>query len=71
MVRSALRRLPTTPVVSGGYERALVPLLLVLAFGGTIRGAFTGVLIPPCLAIKTIEDRSDRFFSRGMAGGDV
>ena len=71
MVQSALRGLPTTPAVSGGYERALVPLLFVLLFGGTVGGAFASVLVPPRLAIEVIEDRSDRFFARGMVGGDV
>ena len=71
MVRSALRGLLTTPVVSGGHERALAPLLLVVLFGGTIGCTFTGVLVSPHLAIEAIEDCSDRFFTRGMAGGDV
>ena len=70
MVRSALRGLSTTPLFSGGHERALALLLLVL-FGGTIGGTFTGVLVSPHLAIEAIEDCSDRFFTRGMAGGDV
>ena len=71
MVRSALRGLLTTPTVSGGHERALTLLLLVLPFGGTIGGTFVGVVVPLCLAVETIKDRSDSFFSRGMAGGDV
>ena len=71
MVQSALRGLPTTPAVSGGYERALTPLLLVILFGRTIGGTFIGVLVPPRIDIEVIEDRSDRFFARGMAGGDV
>ena len=71
MVQCALHRLPTTPAVSGGHERALASLLLVLLFGRTVGGAFASVLILPCLAVEAIEDRSDRFFARGMAGGDV
>jgi len=71
VVRSALRGLSTTPTVSGGHERALALLLLVLLFGGTVGGAFANVLVPPCLAIEAIEDRSDRFFARGVAGGNV
>ena len=75
MVRSALYRLPTTPMISSGHKRTLTSLLLVLPFGRTIGGAFigalVGALVSPCLAIETIEDRSDRLFSRGMAGGDV
>ena len=58
-------------MVSGGHKRALTPLLLVLFFGRTVGGAFASVLVPPCLAIEAIKDRSDRFFARGMAGGDV
>ena len=71
MVQSALHGLPTTLSVSGGHERALMSLLFVLLFGGTIGGTFTDVLIPPRLAIETIEDCSDRFFARGMASGNV
>ena len=70
MVQSALRRLPTTPTVSGSHYRALTPLLFLL-LSGTIGGAFTGVLVPPRLAFEAVEDRSDRIFARGMAGGDV
>ena len=71
MVWSALHGLPTTPMVSGGHERALAPLLLVLLFGRTVGGAFASILVSPCLAIEAIEDRSDRFFAQGVAGGDV
>ena len=63
MVRSALRQLLTTLAVSSGHERVLTPLLLVLPFGGTIGGAFASALVPPYLALETIEDRSDRLFS--------
>ena len=71
MVQSALHGLLTTLAVSNGHERALTPLLLVLLFGGMIGCAFTGILILPCLAIEAIKDCSDRFFVRGVAGGDV
>ena len=71
MVWSALRGLPTTPLVSGGHERALMPLLLVFLFGRAIRGAFAGILISPHLAIEAIKDGSNCFFARGVAGGDV
>ena len=71
MVWSALYGLPINPSINSGYERAIVPLLLVLIFGRTIGGAFTGVLVSPHLAIEVIEDGSDFFFTRGMAGGDV
>ena len=70
MVQSALYGLLTTPAVSGGHERALAPLL-VLLLGGTIGGAFTGVLVLPCLAFEVVKDRSNHFFARGMTGGDV
>ena len=63
MVWSALRGLLATLVVSSGHERVLAPLLLVLPFGRMIRGAFAGTLIPPCLALEEIKDRSDRLFS--------
>ena len=59
------------PYGYSGHERALVPLLLVLLFGGTVGGTFASVLVPPRLAIEAIEDRSDYFFTRGVAGGDV
>ena len=71
MIQSALRRLLTTPTVSGGHERALAPLFLVLLFGRTVGGAFASVLVPRRLAIEVIKDCSDRFFTRSMAGGDV
>ena len=58
-------------MVSGGHDRALAPLLLVLLFGGMVGGAFTSVLVMPRHAIEVIEDRFDHFFARGMAGGDV
>ena len=70
MVWGALHGLPTTPTVSGGHERALVPLLFLL-LGRTIGGSFAGVLVLPRLALEAVKDRSDRFFARGMAGGDV
>ena len=36
-----------------------------------VGGAFTGALVPLCLALETVEDRSDCLLARGMAGGDV
>jgi len=65
VVWGALCGLSTTPA-----ERALAPLLFLL-LGGTIGGAFVGVLIPPCLAFEAVEDCSDRFFARGVTGDDV
>ena len=56
MVRGTLGGLLTPFAVSGGHERALMPLL-VLLFVGTVGGAFAGVLILLCLAFE--------------AGGDV
>ena len=70
MVRNALHGLSTTLLVGGGHERALAPLLFLL-LSGMIGGAFTGVLILPRLAFEAVEDRSDRIFARGVAGGDV
>jgi len=63
VVRSALHGLLTTLAVSSSHEWVLAPLLLVFPFGGTIGGAFVGTLVPPCLALEVIEDRSDRLFS--------
>ena len=56
--------------ISGGHERALVPLL-ALPLAGTVGGAIAGVLVPLRLALEAVEDRFDRFFTRGVAGGDV
>ena len=63
VVWSALRGLPATLAVGSGHERVVAPLLLILSFGGTVRGAFAGALVPPCLAIGTVEDRSDCLLS--------
>ena len=45
--------------------------LLVLLLDGTIGGAFTGVLVPLCLAFEAFKNRPDRLLARGVAGGDV
>ena len=45
--------------------------LLVLLLAGTVGGAFVDVLVPLCLAIEAVKDRSDRLLTQGMAGGDV
>ena len=71
VVWSALHRLPTTLAVSSGHERVLTPLLLILPFGRTTRGAFVNTLVPPCLALEAVEDRSDHLLAQGMANGDV
>ena len=63
VIRSALRGLPTTLAVGSSHERVIAPLLLILSLGRTIGGAFAGTLVPPCLALEVIEDRSDRLFS--------
>ena len=60
VVRSTLRGLSTTFAVSSGHEQVLALLLLILPFGGTIRGAFASTLVLPCLALEAIKDRSDR-----------
>ena len=49
---------------------ALAPLFVLLLVG-TVGGAFVGVLIPFCLALEAVEDRSDRLLAQGVAGGDV
>ena len=33
--------------------------------------AFVSVLIPLCLALKAVKDRSDHLLARGVAGGDI
>ena len=70
VVRGTLGGLPTPLAVGSGHERALA-LLLVLLHVGAVGGAFAGVLIPLCLALGAVEDRSDRLLAQGMAGGDV
>ena len=70
VVRGALVGLLTPLAVGGSHERALVPLL-VLLLARTVGGAFIGILVPLCLALEVIEDRSDCLLARDMAGGDV
>ena len=70
VVRGTLSRLPTPLAVDGGHERALAPLL-VLLLAGTIGGAFTGILVPLCLAFEVVKNCFDSLFARGIAGGDV
>ena len=70
VVRSALHRLPTTPTVCDGHERALA-LLLALLLNGMIGGVFAGILVLSRLTFEVIKDCSNYFFARGMAGGDV
>ena len=57
-------------MVGSDHERALVPLL-VLLLTGTVGGTFAGVLIPLCLALEVVKDRSNHLLTRGMDGGDV
>ena len=45
--------------------------LLVLLLIGAVGGTFAGVLVPLCLALEAVEDRSDRLLARGVVGGDV
>ena len=45
--------------------------LLVLLLDGTIGGAFTGVLVPLCLAFEAVKNRPNRLLAWGVAGGDV
>ena len=70
VVQGTLSRLLTPLVVGGGHERALA-LLLVLLLARIVGGAFVGVLVPLCLALEWVKDRSDRILARGMAGGNV
>ena len=71
VVWSAFRGLPATFAVGSGHERVVAPLLLIFLFGGTVGGAFAGVLVPPHLSVGAIKDGADCLFSRGMTGGDV
>ena len=68
--RGTLDGLLTPLAVDSGHERALASLLVLLLIG-TVGGAFADVLVPLCLALEAVEDCSDRFFARGVAGGDV
>ena len=70
VVRGTLGGLSTPVVVGGGHERALA-LLLVLLVVGVVGGAFTGVLVPLCLALRAVKNCPDHLLARGMAGGDV
>ena len=70
VVRGTLGGLLTPLAVDSGHERALTPLL-VLLLDGTVGDAFTGVLVPLCLAFEAVKDRSDLLLTRGMASGDV
>ena len=63
-------KLNTRGVTGGGHERALT-LLLVLLLAGIVRGTFAGVLVPLCLALEAVEDRSDRLLAQGVASGNV
>ena len=62
VVRGTLSGLSAPLAAGDGHEQVLTPLL-VLLLDGTIRGAFVDVLVPLCLALKAVEDRSDRFFA--------
>ena len=69
VVQGTLDGLPTPFAVDGGHERALAPLLVLLV--GAVGGAFTGVLVLLCLALRAVENRPDRLLARGMADDDV
>jgi ethanolamine transporter EutH len=71
VVQGALSRRLLALVLSSGHERASRPWLVLLLLSGAVRGAFVGVLVPLGLAMGAVEDRSDRFLARGVAGGDV
>ena len=63
VVQSALRGLLATLAISSGHERVVAPFLVILSFGGTVGGAFVGALVPPRLAVRMVEDCSDRLLS--------
>ena len=54
-----------------GHEGGLAPLLALLLLLLAVGGAFVGVLLSLRLAFGTIEDRSNRLFTRSVASGDV
>ena len=54
------RRLATFPLGSG-HQRA--PMLLLDLLVRTVRGALTGVLIPPRFTFGAIKNRSDRLLA--------
>ena len=56
--------------LGGGYEQAPVPFPILL-FIRTVGGAFVGVLVPLRLASVAIENCSNRFLARSMAGRNV
>ena len=70
MVWGTLGGLLIPLVVGSSHEQALTPRLVLLLVG-MVGGAFAGVLVPLCLALETVEDRSDCLHARGVAGGDV
>ena len=45
--------------------------LLVLLLTRMVGGTFADILVPLCLALEAVEDRSNRLLARGMVGGDV
>ena len=57
-------------MVGSGHERALAPLLILLLVGA-LAGAFASVLVLLRLALGTVENRSNRLLTRGMASGNV
>ena len=62
VVRGTLCGLLTPLAVNDGHERALV-LLLVFLLVGMVGGTFASVLVPFCLALEAVEDRSDRLLA--------
>ena len=55
-------------MVWGTLGGLLTPLRSAAA---TVGGTFAGILVPLCLSLKAVEDRSDRLLTRGMTSGDV
>ena len=45
--------------------------LLVLLVVRAVRGAFTGILVPLCLALGAVKNCPDRLLALGVADGDV
>ena len=70
VVQGTLSGLLTPLAVDDGHELVLTPLLVLLLVG-TVGGAFASILVPFCLALEVVEDRSDRLLARGIVGGDV
>jgi hypothetical protein len=51
--------------LGSGHERVITPLLVLLLLR-VVGGAFTGVVVPLCLALGPVKNCFDRLLARGM-----